>query len=248
MLRISNLLFDYCHRAGRFQPHSGAESFGCHPQITLVCMVILVSAVDHVVTHVIAGLRTKQYLDPSVERTASIDPDRRHNRTLWTAQNCQYSEYNNSVPDEGERMVYKPNKPSRGFTIIELIAVIIVLAILSGIAIPKYFDWSEDAETSSDEGSISGIISALHLVYLDHRALSAQSNEWITSIDQVPSVMESGELPDGIELVQIGGGDRIQDRRGNTYTFVAESLTSPARLTQDLQGGGGSSGSSGSSS
>ena len=34
---------------------------------------------------------------------------------------------------------------SRGFTLVELVAVIVVLAVLAGIAIPKYFDYSNRA-------------------------------------------------------------------------------------------------------
>ena len=35
--------------------------------------------------------------------------------------------------------------PRRAFTLVELIAVIVVLAILAGVAIPKYFDFRERA-------------------------------------------------------------------------------------------------------
>ncbi|MCX5691737.1 MAG: prepilin-type N-terminal cleavage/methylation domain-containing protein [Planctomycetota bacterium] len=31
---------------------------------------------------------------------------------------------------------------SRGFTLVELVAVIVILAVLAGVAIPKYFDYS----------------------------------------------------------------------------------------------------------
>jgi len=34
---------------------------------------------------------------------------------------------------------------ARGFTLVELVAVIVVLAVLAGVAIPKYFDYSNRA-------------------------------------------------------------------------------------------------------
>ena len=43
------------------------------------------------------------------------------------------------------------------FTLIELIAVLVVLAILSGVAIPKYLDYSERAHSSALQGSLGGV-------------------------------------------------------------------------------------------
>ena len=45
----------------------------------------------------------------------------------------------------------------QGFTLIELIAVIVVLAILAGVALPKYFDYSNQAKESATRGALGGI-------------------------------------------------------------------------------------------
>lgn len=44
-----------------------------------------------------------------------------------------------------------------GFTLIELIAVLVVLAILSGVALPKYLDYSARARSSALQGALGGI-------------------------------------------------------------------------------------------
>jgi prepilin-type N-terminal cleavage/methylation domain-containing protein len=54
---------------------------------------------------------------------------------------------------------------ARAFTLIELIAVIIVLAILSGIAIPKYIDYAAKAKESSCRGTLGGVRSAIANFY-----------------------------------------------------------------------------------
>lgn len=43
------------------------------------------------------------------------------------------------------------------FTLVELIVVIVVLAILSGVAIPKYFDYSSKAKASATHGTLDGV-------------------------------------------------------------------------------------------
>lgn len=49
----------------------------------------------------------------------------------------------------------------RAFTLIELIVVIVVLAILSGVAIPKYFDYAAKARESACKGTLGAVRSAI---------------------------------------------------------------------------------------
>lgn len=49
----------------------------------------------------------------------------------------------------------------RAFTLVELIVVIVVLAILSGVAIPKYFDYVSSAKESATRGTLGAVRSAI---------------------------------------------------------------------------------------
>lgn len=129
-----------------------------------------------------------------------------------------------------------------GFTLIELVAVIVVLAIISVVAVPKYFDHSSAAKASADAGAIAGINSALNGSFLSHRAQGASSGSWITASSQVAGVMEGGSLPGNITY----SGVTFTDGRGNTYTFTAETATTAAKLTPDSGSSGGTGGSGGS--
>ncbi|MCC6321486.1 MAG: prepilin-type N-terminal cleavage/methylation domain-containing protein [Phycisphaerales bacterium] len=52
-------------------------------------------------------------------------------------------------------------RKSSAFTLIELVVVIVVLAILSGVAIPKYLDYSSKAKESACKGTLGAVRSAI---------------------------------------------------------------------------------------
>ena len=49
----------------------------------------------------------------------------------------------------------------RGFTLIELILVIVVLAIMAAVAIPKFIDIRGDAKRAATQGALGGVRSAI---------------------------------------------------------------------------------------
>lgn len=53
----------------------------------------------------------------------------------------------------------------KGFTLVELVIVIVVIGILAAIAIPKFFDFTTDAKKAASKGALGGIRSAIANYY-----------------------------------------------------------------------------------
>ena len=56
-------------------------------------------------------------------------------------------------------------KKQAGFTLIELVIVIIILGILAVTAAPKFLNLQDDAKKAAADGVFSGVSSAMQLVY-----------------------------------------------------------------------------------
>ncbi|MFT5051545.1 MAG: prepilin-type N-terminal cleavage/methylation domain-containing protein [Chlamydiales bacterium] len=59
----------------------------------------------------------------------------------------------------------RPSNGRSGFTLVELVIVIIVLGILAAVAIPKFVDFSTDAEAAACKGSLGGVRSGVATFY-----------------------------------------------------------------------------------
>ncbi len=65
-----------------------------------------------------------------------------------------------------------------GFTLIELIVVVIVLAILAGVAVPRYFDYTQRAKVSMLAAEFKLIRRAVMQYRIDTREWPADTANW----------------------------------------------------------------------
>ena len=64
-------------------------------------------------------------------------------------------------------------KNKNGFTLVELVMVIVILGILALVAAPKFFDLSTDANTSAEKGVVGGVRSGISTYFAKNKAYPA---------------------------------------------------------------------------
>ena len=83
----------------------------------------------------------------------------------------------------------------RAFTLIELIVIIVVLAILSGVAIPKYIDYTANAKSSVGKATLGAVRSAVVNFYAASNLTGAATYPTLVQMQTLGTVMQEALPP-----------------------------------------------------
>ena len=141
-----------------------------------------------------------------------------------------------SVPREGER----------GFTLIELMIVVAIIAILAGILIPNFVNARSQAQTAACESNLRAIATALELYYADNQIYPPASGasvqpalftvNGVSYLNNTPKdpAAQSGNATYSITTTQASGGGPA------TYTVTCPGVHVGSTLAKIPLTGGAS--------
>jgi MSHA pilin protein MshA len=127
-------------------------------------------------------------------------------------------------------------KSSKGFTLIELVVVIVILGILAATALPRFVNLSRDARLAAVNGMAGGIRSAVAVVQARYMATGTLTATSVTAMDGTTVAVNAAT---GTPTGTAGGiGNALQSTDGFNVVYTA-----PTAVTfQPTNGGSGTCG------
>ncbi len=99
----------------------------------------------------------------------------------------------NNTNSKGGKSMFSPLKNQKGFTLIELVIIIILIGVLAAVAVPRYVDLRENAVAASAQATLDAGRAAIMLDFSDQILNDG------AYVDIFPTIAAVGEITDATD-------------------------------------------------
>lgn len=123
----------------------------------------------------------------------------------------------NSINKNSPALSLKPN-PDRGFTLIEIMVVMIILGILASLVLPRLMGHTDKARVTEAEIQMKNFETALRLFKMDN-GFYPSTEQGLEALIRIP---ETGQIPENYRPGGYLDKKRIEtDPWGNEYIYIS---------------------------
>lgn len=140
--------------------------------------------------------------------------------------------------DLAKPMLKKAMDNQKGFTLVEIIAVLVILGILAAVAVPKYFELQKDARNKSAEGALAEGVARINQHFASRLLAGSAFADIVYDDSRVGTNM-------GDFILSINNGSGAADESNPIQIAVngrVDTAVAGARAAKDIPRPGGTGG------
>ena len=115
----------------------------------------------------------------------------------------------------------KPKAETAGFTLVEIVAVLVLLGILAAVAVPKFFDLSSDAEKKAAEAALMEAQVRINAGYSKAVYAGSTCEAAVKKVNTLALIGDAGTNKIGKFEFKLESGDEIAAAPGTYVTLTA---------------------------